>query len=77
MTRAQRKKISIGMKAAFARKKKGKDQKKFDFEPVSNMTIPTPPFNLEQEQEDLKRNAEYQFRRGLVTAMECILRELR
>ena len=27
--------------------------------------------------EDSRRNAEFQFRRGLVVAMECILRELR
>jgi len=82
MTRAQRKNLSIKMKAVYAKKKAGKGQKKFDFEPAANMvntaTFPTPDSELKLIQhEDARRNAEFQFRRGLVTAMECILRELR
>lgn len=36
-----------------------------------------PPVETAQAQEDVHRNYEFHYRRGLVVAMECILRELR
>lgn len=46
----------------------------------ANQTSPLVPIEqskLEQTSIDTQRFGEFQYRRGLVTAMECILRELR
>lgn len=43
----------------------------------ANCLTPDVSAGYAQQAEDSRRNAEFQFRRGLVTAMECILRELR
>jgi hypothetical protein len=73
-TTAERKALSIRMKAWHAKKKYNKNQAKIKF--------PDVPKELEQAMcqtlaVDLNLLREMNYRRGLVTAMECILRELR
>ena len=80
MTRAQRKNLSIKMKAVYAKKKAGKGQKKLDFEPLLAPGISYAEATMKPQEQtamDSVRNNEFHYRRGLVTAMECILRELR
>ena len=86
-TTAERKALSIRMKAWHAKKKNNLNQKKFDFKPAKNMIDspvsyaeatmkPQEPFQTKPAW-DAQRAMEFNYRRGLVTAMECILRELR
>jgi len=76
MTRAQRKKISIGMKAVYAKKKKVdtlRDKAVNSLEQAANYLEQAAP---QEAAVDLNHLREFNYRRGLVTAMECILREL-
>jgi hypothetical protein len=57
------------------RKKEEKEKNKFPDVPLKAEALPVQTGMLAQE--NIYKNYEYHYRRGLVTAMECILRELR
>jgi hypothetical protein len=82
MTKAKRKKLSIKMKEVWEKRRSREGaregQKKYEFEAAKNMIGITPPPDLAmQPVEDRQRSYDFHYRRGLVTALECILRELR
>lgn len=72
-TKAQRKAASVRMKQAYAKKKYNENQKKLEFEPVTYAEATNKP----EVAVDLNHLRDFNYRRGLVAAMECILRELR
>lgn len=73
-TKAQRKAASVRMKKAYAKKKYNEDQKKLEFPPPAYLDAINKP---QEAAVDLNYLRDFNYRRGLVTAMECILRELR
>lgn len=79
-TKAQRKRLSISMKAAIANRK----EEALKLKTLKSLADEANSLQQAKDVEvamtpsaDIEHIREYSYRRGLVTAMECILRELR